>query len=133
MLWRVRGQPPPRTAISSRARRSLWTLAGLDIVAVAWMIAAGPWFDHASTVTAMVTLGGHHRLVLAVALLGFVVLTALGVLTIGFESATRLQLGLIALGSAVSIFALAGVLLGLLVLVIGAVLLGLLARPFLRG
>ena len=132
MLLRARAPSPPPITIPGRVGRSLWILAGLDIVTVAWMISAGAWLDEASDITAVVTLGGHHRLVLGLALLGFVVLAALGVSTEGFKSAGRLKLALIAIGSAISVFALAGILLGLLLLLIGAVLLGLLARFFMR-
>jgi hypothetical protein len=71
--WRGSGEPMLKkieTASSARSplqpgtRRGLWILAVLDVGVVAWMAAMGEWFDETSRLTAVVTLGGNHLLVL---------------------------------------------------------------------
>jgi hypothetical protein len=96
--------------LSERTGRRLWTVALLDMVAVAWMLTFGTWFDETSRLTAVVTLGGHHRVVLIMAAVGFVMLAGLALLTDGFTSAGRLQRALIIIACAVSVIALAGAL-----------------------
>ena len=59
--------------LSKRTARRLWLVTALDMVAVAWMIAVGTWLDQTSTLTKVITLGGHHVLVLTMALVGFLV------------------------------------------------------------
>jgi hypothetical protein len=68
--------PPERMPVklSKGTARRLWILAALDMVAVAWMIAVGTWLDHTSGLTAVISLGGHHVLVLIMALAGFLML-----------------------------------------------------------
>jgi hypothetical protein len=101
------------------------------MVAVAWMIAVGSWLDHTSRISAVITLGGRHVLVLIMALVGFVMLASGAVLTNGFRSASKFRLTLITAGCAISVAALAGALSVLLLLILGALLLGFLARMFL--
>ena len=117
--------------LSKRTGRRLWILAALDMVAVAWMIAVGSWLDHTSRISAVITLGGRHVLVLIMALVGFVMLASGAVLTNGFRSASKFRLTLITAGCAISVAALAGALSVLLLLILGALLLGFLARMFL--
>jgi hypothetical protein len=126
-------QPPERAPakLSRRTARRLWMLAALDMVAVAWMIAVGNWLDQTSRLTAVITLGGHHVLVLIISLAGFLMLTSGAVLTNGFRSASKLQLILITVGCVISVAALAGALSVVLLLILGALLLGFLARMFL--
>jgi hypothetical protein len=127
-------RPPPEQTpvkLSKRNARRLWLLAALDMVAVAWMIAVGNWLDQASALTAVITLGGHHVLVLVMALVGFLMLASGAVLTNGFRYASKLRLILITAGCVVSVAALAGALSVLLLLILGALLLGFLARMFL--
>ena len=104
----------------------------LDMMLGATLIAAKPLLDRPSTVTAVVTLGGHPQLVLGLALGAFVLLAALSVAMDGFVSATRVQLGFACFGCAVSIVALAGALSAILLLVTGGLLLGFVARPLRR-
>jgi O-antigen ligase len=122
----------PRVALSPRAKRLIWIVAVLDMMAVAWMIAAGDELDDPSTFRAVVTLGGRPALVLGLALGAFLLLTALAVVTDGFSSATRLHLGLAIAACAVSVVALAGALSVFLLLVTGALVLGFVARPLRR-
>ena len=117
--------------LSKRTGRRLWILAALDMVAVAWMIAVGSWLDHTSRISAVITLGGRHVLVLIMALVGFVMLASGAVPTNGFRSASKFRLTLITAGCAISVAALAGALSVLLLLILGALLLGFLARMFL--
>jgi hypothetical protein len=125
-------QPAPRVALSERAGRRLWIVAVLDMMTVAWMIAAGNWLDTTSSVTAVVTLGGHHRLVLLLAILGFVMLTGLGLLTDSFTSAGKFELALMTMACMVSVVAVAGALTALLVVVAAAFGLGFAGRLLFR-
>jgi hypothetical protein len=81
--------------------------------------------------TAVITLGGHHALVLIMALVGFLILASGAVATNGFRSANKLGLTLIAAGCIVSVATLVGALSLLLFLMLAALLLGFLARMFL--
>jgi hypothetical protein len=117
--------------LSKRTGRRLWIVAALDVVAVAWMIAVGSWLDQSSRLTKVITLGGHHALVLIMALVGFLVLASGAVVTDGFRSANKLGLTLITAGCIISVAALAGALSVLLLFILGALLLGFLARMFL--
>jgi hypothetical protein len=127
-------QPVPpasdRITLSARTARCLWVVAVLDMVGLAWMLALGDWLDDASSVTAVMTLGGRHLLVLGLAGAGFLLLMALAWPTHGFREASRVQLGLVILGCAVSIVALAGGLSTLLLVLTGALVLGFVARLF---
>jgi hypothetical protein len=123
---------PTRTPLSERTARRLWIVAMLDMVLVAWMIAAGNWFDQTSKLTAVITLSGHHMLVMILALTGFGMLAALALLTGGFTSANRLEVALIIIACVISIVALAAPLSAILLLAFVAVLLGSGLRLLLR-
>jgi hypothetical protein len=118
--------------LPDRARRLPWALAGLDVMAAAWMIAAGDWLDHASRVTSVITLGGHHLVVLWLAVLGFGILAVLAPLTGGFAELNRIQVVVLSIAGVVSVVAVAGVA-SVAALVVGSVLLvALLGRALLR-
>jgi hypothetical protein len=109
----------------------LWAVAGLDVMAVVWMLRMGDWLDTANPVLSIVTLGGHHWVVFGLALAGFLLLAALAPATHGFVRASWLQRILLPIAGLVSVVALAG-LLSVVAVVVGvvlvtAVLLG--ARP----
>jgi drug/metabolite transporter (DMT)-like permease len=123
---------PTRIMLSERTARRLWIVAVLDMIGVAWMIAAGNWFDQTSKLTAVIALGGHHELVLILALTGFVMLAGLALLTDGFTSANRLELALIIIACVISIAALAGALSAILLVALAALLLGTGLRILLR-
>ena len=114
--------------ISGRYQLVLWALVALDVMVVAWMLAAGEWLDSTMSV---VTLGGHHRVVLWLAVSGFALLAGMALLTGGFAVARRWHLLLIVLSALVSVVALAGVLSVLLLLVLAVFLLALLGAAFL--
>lgn len=97
-------------ALSEHTVRRLSTVAMLDMVMVAWMITAGNWFDQTSKLTAVIILGGHHKLVMILALTAFGMLAALALLTDGFTSANRLEVALIIIAWVISIVALAAAL-----------------------
>jgi hypothetical protein len=122
------GPEPRRVALSQRASRRLWVVAVLDMTAVAWMIAIGDWLDKTSRLTAVITLGGHHLLVLFLALVGFLMLAAAALLTDGFTSAGKLGITLITIACLISVIALAGALSLILLLAAAALLLGFVAR-----
>jgi len=125
-------QRPGRRRLSERTARRLWIVAMLDMVMVAWMIAVGSWLDRTSRLTAVITLGGHHKLVMIMALAAFGMLAGLALLTDGFTSANQLHIGLIVTACVISVVALAGALSGVLLLALGALLLGSGLRLLLR-
>jgi TRAP-type C4-dicarboxylate transport system permease small subunit len=125
-------QRPARRRLSERTARRLWIVAMLDMVMVAWMIAVGSWLDRTSRLTAVITLGGHHKLVMIMALSAFGMLAGLALLTDGFTSANQLHIGLIVTACVISVVALAGALSGVLLLALGALLLGSGLRLLLR-
>jgi hypothetical protein len=96
-------------SLPDRARRLPWALAALDVMAAVWMIAAGGWLDHASRVTSVITLGGHHLVVLWLAVVGFGILAVLAPLTAGFTELSRVHLGVLSVAGVVSVVALAGI------------------------
>lgn len=121
-----------RSPLSPGSRRGLWALAMIDMMAVPWMLTVGEWFDNTSRVTSVITLGGHHVLVLWLAAIGFAILVAIAPTTGGFAEVNRLQTTIMAVAGAISVVALAGVL-SVVALVIGVVLLvALLGRAFIR-
>lgn len=102
--------------------RILWAVATCDMMAVAWMLAVGDWLDHTSRIGSVITLGGHHLVVLWLALASFAMLATLAPMTKGFTQTNRLHLTVISIAGAVSVGALAGVL-SVVVLVVGSLLL----------
>jgi hypothetical protein len=113
--------------IEGRYQLVLWALVALDVMVVAWMLAAGEWLDSRMSV---VTLGGHHLVVLWLAVSGFALLAGMALLTGGFTVARRWHLLLIVLSALVSVVALAGVLSVLLLVVLAVFLLALLGAAF---
>jgi hypothetical protein len=93
-----------------RARRLLWVVATLDVMAASWMIAAGDWLDRYSRVTSVVTLGGHHVVVLWLALAGFAILAVLAPMTNGFATANGVHLVALSIAGVASVAAFAGML-----------------------
>jgi hypothetical protein len=82
----------------------------------------------------VVTLGGHHLIVLWLAVAGFVLLGGMALLTGGLAVARRGQVPFVVLSALVSVVALGGVLSALLFVVIAVLLLTLLGAAFLgRG
>ena len=117
--------------IEGRYQLVLWALVALDVMVVAWMLAAGEWLDGRMSV---VTLGGHHLVVLWLAVSGFALLAGMALLTGGFTVARRWHLLLVVLSALVSVVALAGVLSVLLLVVLAVFLLALLGAAFIgRG
>ena len=82
---------PSSMPVPSRYQLLLWALMLSDVMVVAWMLSAGDWLDQASPVTEVVTLGGHHLLVLWLAVAGFALLGGVALLTGGFAVASRSQ------------------------------------------
>jgi hypothetical protein len=121
-MWRPQLRPQP---LPKRAAFWLWSVATLDMVVLAWMIAAGRTFDEMSRLTRVVTLGGHHKLVLIMALIGFLMLAGLAVSTSGFFEANGLEVTLIILACVISIVANAGALSAIILLALIAFLLGM--------
>jgi hypothetical protein len=127
VLKKSNQQPVP-----PRSRRGLWALAVLDAMTATWMLTVGDWFDTTSRLTAVLTLGGHHVVVLVASLAGFVMLAAIATATGGFAETSPVERVLIGVAGAVSVIALAGVL-SIVALVAAVVLiLVLLGRAFVR-
>jgi hypothetical protein len=97
------------------------------------MISIGDWLDKTSRVTAVLTLGGRHLVVLIMALVGFLMLAVAALLTEGFTSAGRLELTLITVACMISVIALAGALSAVLIFAAAALLLGFVARLLFRA
>lgn len=115
-----------------RARRLLWVIATADVMAASWMIAAGDWLDRQSRVSSVVTLGGHHLVVLWLALLGFGILAVLAPMTNGFATMNRIQVAALSIAGVASVLALAGIL-SVAALIVGVTaLVALTGRAFLR-
>ena len=122
---------PSGMTVPGKFQLVLWALAVLDVMVVAWMLSAGDWLDRTAPV---VTLGGHHVVVLWLAVVGFVLLGVMAVLTGGFTVARRELVPFVVLSALVSVVALGGVLSALLVVVLAVFLLTLLGAAFLgRG
>ena len=67
--------------MEGRYQLVLWALVALDVMVAAWMLAGGEWLDSRMSV---VTLGGHHLVVLWLAVSGFALLAGMALLTGGF-------------------------------------------------
>jgi hypothetical protein len=125
-------EPDTQVTLSPRARGLLWAIAALNVMAASWMVTAGDWMDHQSRVSAVITLGGHHVVVLWLAVLGFGILAVLAPMTGGFAMVNRAELVALSLAGVVSVVALAGVL-SVAILAVGVVLLvGVIGRAFVR-
>ena len=83
--------------------------------------------DYTSHITSVITLGGHHLIVLGIAMAGFLLLAVLAAVTRGFAVASSVQYTAIAVAGVLSVVALAGVM-SVVGLVVGAILLA--ARLF---
>jgi hypothetical protein len=113
---------PGPVSPTPRAKRMLWAVATLDVMAATWMITAGDWLDRQSRVSAVVTLGGHHLVVFWLAVLAFAILAVVAPLTGGFATLAGVELGALSIAGVVSVVALAGIL-SVVGLVVGVVLL----------
>ena len=102
-------KPDNRLALPHRTRGRLWVLAGLNVMAAVWMIAAGEWLDRTNRVTSVITLGRHHLVVLWLAALGFAILALLAPLTGGFAELNRVHLVALSVAGVVSVVAVAGI------------------------
>lgn len=107
-------------------------LLAADVMAVAWMLAAGDWLDRTTPLTSVVTLGGHHQVVLWLAACSFAVLLLVAVLSGGFEVANGTVRILAMLAAGASLVAVGGMI-SMAALVVGVVvLIALLGRAFIR-
>lgn len=108
--------------LPERAHLWLWAVAIFDMVAVAWGIAALDRFNQTSTLGSAITLGGHPRLILIMAVAGFAMLAGLAPLTRAFSRATELEFGLLIVACVISVVALAGALSAILLFALASVL-----------
>lgn len=118
MLQRSPGPISP----TPRARRVLWAITMLDVMAATWMMTSGDWLDYQSRVSAVVTLGGRHQVVFWLAVAAFAILAGVATLTGGFTTLSRIQLGALAFAGVLSVLANAGVI-SVVGLVVGVVML----------
>ena len=87
-----------------------WTAIVTNAVLVIYMIRMGSWLDTASPLLSMITLGGHHEVVLGLGLAGLLLLGGLAPCTGGFAGVSALQQVLLAVAGVLSLVALAGLL-----------------------
>jgi hypothetical protein len=129
-------QTPSRTGLRRRPASipagRLWWIVLLDAVTVAWMIALGSWLDRNTGHLSVVTLGGRHEVVIAVAGASFVVLAVVAVTSEGFTSLSRVELIAAALAGLMTVVAITGLLAVLIVVVGGGLFVGLMAKLLLR-
>lgn len=131
-MFQRQRRPDTPVPLPRGARRLFWAGTAANVAAASWMAAAGDWLDHQSRISAVVTLGGHHLVLLWLAVIGFGLLAILAPVTGGFVAANRLQLAGLSVAGIVSVVALAGVL-SVAALVVGVVLLAAVAgRAFIR-
>jgi hypothetical protein len=104
------GQEGSPTPVATGTRWVLWALTAVDAMVAVWMIVMGDRLGSGSLLTSIITLGGHPRVVLALALVGFVLLAATAPLTRGFAVAAPWHLVVIPIAGVVSVVALAGLL-----------------------
>jgi hypothetical protein len=109
-----------RTPSVRRSTSWLWVVMGADLAAVIWLAELGVWLDQTSRLTAIVTLGGHHVLVMVLAGIAFGMLATAAVMTSGFSAMTRSWSLVTTVACVMSVVVLAGAL--------SFLLLGLLAR-----
>jgi hypothetical protein len=106
----------------------LWWLTLLDLVAVAWMVAAGGWVDQHGGELTVVTLGGHHEAIIGLALVSFALLAAVAITSDGFITLSGVEMTIVTVAGLLTIVALAG-LLAVVVAVVGiGLFVGLMAR-----
>lgn len=104
-----RTPPPAQRPLPPRATRWIWLVAAMNCLNVAWVTAAGAWFDRQDRWLATATWGGHHRLVLGLAVAALAGFGLLVPVTAGFTRATRLQEGIIAVTVFAALVAIGGV------------------------
>jgi hypothetical protein len=107
MLRRDPALRPQDTELSPRTRSLSWTALLADVVVLGFLARAGSWLDTTPWLS-MITLGGHHRIVMGLALGGLLLLTGLAPTTHGFVRANRTQLVLLPVAAVLSLAAVAG-------------------------
>jgi hypothetical protein len=132
-MLRARPEPPAQeeTSLSTSTAVLLWTAFVLDLAAVV-LTTRMSGEPGTSLLLSTLTLGGHPRIVLGLALAGALLLAVLAPLTDGFVRANRVQRVLLPVAGVLSLSALSGALF-VVGLVVGAVALAaLLFRPYPR-
>lgn len=109
-MFRARPGSTQENALPATTCGISWTAFVLDVAAVVWTTRMGGWLDTANPLLSMITLGGHHRIVLGLALAGLLMLAVLAPLTGGFVRASGVQLVLLPIAGVLSLAALAGLL-----------------------
>jgi hypothetical protein len=110
--------------VSARPTTIYWFLMVSDLATAIWMYTVGPWLDQTSRFTATGTLGGHHVILLIIALTGFLMLAVLAVGTDNFTHTTP-RLALVRnLACIISIVALTGLLALILMALLSRLLFG---------
>jgi hypothetical protein len=110
--------------LSEGVRRKLWALLALDVAASPWVLVFGSWLDETSKLTSVITLGGHHGLVLTMTVVGLIMLAGLAVRSDWFTATYLRDRALIILACVISMVGLAGALSAIVLLVGVALLLG---------
>jgi hypothetical protein len=121
---------PVRTSVMPQVASRLWLLLAANIAAFLWTATLGSWFDHTSRLTSIVTLGGHHVLVMIFSCSAAVVLAALALVSNGFRDRQPGAAALVALSYLLSMVALIGFVSLVLVIVLSGLFVGLMVRLF---
>ena len=74
--------------VAARPSFLYWFLMVSDLATAIWMYTVGSWLDSASKFTKTATLGGHHTILLLIALIGFLMLATLAGITDNFTRST---------------------------------------------
>lgn len=122
--------PQARRPVPRHGTRWVWLVAAMNCMNVVWMAAAGAWFDHQDRWLSTATWGGHHRLVLGLAVAALVGFGLLAPVTAGFSQATRLQEGIIAVTCFTALLALGGVMALAIPVALGIILAGVVVWIF---
>ncbi|TDD55421.1 hypothetical protein E1263_26075 [Kribbella antibiotica] len=110
--------------VKARPSTMYWFLMVSDLATAIWMYTVGPWLDKTSKFTATGTLGGHHVALLVIALIGFLMLATLAVVTDNFTHTTPKVALARNLACIISIVALTGLIALILMALLSRVLFG---------
>ena len=110
MFLRKPGSPANDVELPALTRGLSWTGVVVNAILVIYMIRLGGWLDTASPLLSMITLGGHHRVVLGLAAGGLLLLVGLAPCTGGFVRARPVQQILLPVAGVLTLVASAGVL-----------------------
>ena len=119
-----------RDQLPRRGVKAIWGVVLLDAMNACWMMLDGDWLDRQPTMISASTWGGHHRLVLGLAVAALVSFGVLAPVTAGFTRATRVEEAAIATTCFAAVLALGGLMAAMLPLAAGLLVVAVAARLF---